>query len=83
MELRALHAALDDIVEEMETLKGVIVDLRFNLGGNGIFSMTAVERFTHQKRIAFKQRARCGDGLTEPVIGSMDPTGKKCFPKKN
>jgi C-terminal processing protease CtpA/Prc len=50
---RKLTAALDEIARDFGSLKGFIIDLRDNPGGEDSIAIAIINRFCDRKRVAF------------------------------
>ena len=74
-EAQILETALDQIMEDFQDLRGVIVDVRVNGGGYDAFSLSIANRFVDEKRLAYTKHARDGDGKTEPTEVYIKPQG--------
>jgi carboxyl-terminal processing protease len=74
-----LSTALDRALELFKDAKGVVIDVRFNLGGYDGHSLELAGRFTREPRRAFSKRARYGAGWTEAQPMRVTPTGNRQF----
>ncbi|MEE9424273.1 MAG: S41 family peptidase [Methylococcales bacterium] len=70
-----LETALDQIMDDFQGLRGVIVDVRDNGGGYDAFSLSIANRFVDEKRLAYTKQARDGDGKTKPTEVYIKPQG--------
>lgn len=61
----------DRALDELADARGLIVDLRFNTGGNETFAQGMAGRFTAEPVVYAHQRTRSGPGLTE--LGPWEP----------
>jgi carboxyl-terminal processing protease len=59
---RKLKKALDSISADFSSLKGLIVDIRDNPGGDDSTVIAIVNRFCDQKQIAFHRKTKIGPG---------------------
>jgi carboxyl-terminal processing protease len=59
---RRLTAALDKIARDFKALKGFIIDIRDNPGGEDSIAITIINRFCDRKRVAFHRRTKIGPG---------------------
>jgi hypothetical protein len=55
---RSLTAALDKIARDFRDLKGIIIDIRENPGGEDSIAIAIINRFCDRKRVAFTGRRR-------------------------
>src|SRR5436190_24369953 len=62
---RSLTAALDKIARDFKALKGFIVDIRDNPGGEDSIAITIINRFCGRKRVAFHRKTKFGPGKTD------------------
>jgi hypothetical protein len=63
--IRTLAAALDRISRDFKSLKGMIIDIRDNPGGEDDAALAIVNRFCDRKRIAFRRKTKIGPGKDE------------------
>lgn len=59
---RRLTAALDRIARQFGSLKGIIVDIRDNPGGEDSIAISIANRFCDRKRVAFRRKTKTGPG---------------------
>lgn len=79
---RKLTQALDAIARDCRTLKGVIIDIRDNPGGDDSTVIAIVNRFCDRKRAAFRRKTKIGPGEDDfkPVKSwHMEPQGSSQF----
>jgi C-terminal processing protease CtpA/Prc len=62
---RRLTVALDKIADDFETLKGMIVDIRDNPGGEDSIAITIINCFCDRKRVAFRRKTKIGPGKND------------------
>ena len=62
VEKRKLAAALDEIARDFDDLKGFIVDIRDNPGGEDDIAIAIINRFCDRRRVAFRRRTKIGPG---------------------
>jgi C-terminal processing protease CtpA/Prc len=77
-----LIAALDKIARDFDELKGIIVDIRDNPGGDDSTAITIINRFCDHKRIAFHRKTKIGpseDDLTPLKTWHLEPQGDLQF----
>lgn len=55
---RALDAALDEIMQDAQGLRGLVIDVRINGGGEDPYGVQIAERLTNKAYVAFIKRAR-------------------------
>lgn len=78
-QLRTLAAALDEALETFRSVDGVVIDLRFNLGGNDGLALHVAGRFADRQRPAFVKYAKHGNTFTEAQAFNTVPTGPSRF----
>ena len=61
---RKLTAALDKIARDFQTLKGMIIDIRDNPGGDDSTVLSILNRFCDRKRTAFHRKTKTGPAKT-------------------
>ena len=79
---RDLATALDKILNELKGLKGVIIDIRNNPGGDDSTVIQIVNRFCDRSRVAFHRKTKLGPGEDEfsPLkTWHMEPQGESQF----
>jgi carboxyl-terminal processing protease len=59
---RRLTAALDKIAHDFRDLKGIIIDIRENPGGEDGIAIAIINRFCDRKRVAFHRKTKIGPG---------------------
>ena len=59
---RRLTTALDKIGLDFKDLKGIIIDIRDNPGGDDHIVITIINRFCDRKRVAFHRKTKIGPG---------------------
>ena len=59
---KRLTAALDRIARDFKVLKGIIIDIRDNPGGEDSIAIAIINRFCDRKRIAFRRKTKIGPG---------------------
>jgi hypothetical protein len=78
----SLTVALDEIARDFATLKGLIVDIRDNPGGEDDIAITIVNRFCDRKRVAFRRKTKIGPGksdFTPLKTWYLEPRGRVQF----
>lgn len=78
----SLNKQLDKIFGEFEGLDAIILDIRFNIGGDDKFSQNIAGRFTEKERIGFYKQTRKDGNFGELVPKTIRPKGKTPFLKK-
>ena len=77
-----LTAALDKIAHDINELKGIIIDIRDNPGGDDSTAITIINRFCDHKRVAFHRNTKIGPGkgdLTPLKTWYLHPQGDVQF----
>lgn len=62
--LRLVDQTMDQVIRDLKDAKGIIVDARWNGGGEDSNALHIAGHFTNQQLLAFTKRAWKGDGLT-------------------
>jgi hypothetical protein len=62
---RKVSKALDTLSRDMPDLKGFIIDIRDNPGGEDSTALMISNRFTDRRRVAFHRRSKIGPGADE------------------
>ncbi|MFS4492429.1 S41 family peptidase [Maribacter sp. 2308TA10-17] len=82
-ELDGINASLDSIMEDIEGTDALIVDVRFNGGGQDEVGMAVLERLNKEDRTVFIKKGKMGDGFTpvNKVVqkGSKNPYSKPVY----
>jgi len=77
-----LTGALDTIAHDFNELKGIIIDIRDNPGGDDSTAIAIINRFCDHKRIAFHRQTKIGpetDDLTPLKTWYLEPEGDAQF----
>ncbi|MFY0611523.1 MAG: S41 family peptidase [Hyphomicrobiaceae bacterium] len=59
---RKVTSAIDTIARDFPELKGFIIDIRDNPGGEDDIALGIINRFADEKRVAFNRRTKIGPG---------------------
>jgi carboxyl-terminal processing protease len=62
---RTLTASLDAIARDFASLKGIIIDIRDNPGGEDDIAIAIVNRFCDRRRVAFRRKTKIGPGKAD------------------
>lgn len=73
--LAVLETTMDQVMEYFRSVKAVVVDVRFNMGGYDENSMLIANRFADRRRLAFTQKAVYNEGFTEKQEYYVQPQG--------
>jgi carboxyl-terminal processing protease len=73
------ETALDKAFKDFVGTKAVILDLRFNMGGNDGHGLAIAGRFTDRAYTAYQKYARDGDGWTIPQSLTVEPKGAQPY----
>jgi carboxyl-terminal processing protease len=65
IEKRNLTAALDRIARDFSSLKGIIIDIRDNPGGEDSIAIAIINRFCDRRRVAFRRKTKIGPGKND------------------
>ena len=79
---RRLTAALDKIARDFRDLKGIIIDIRDNPGGEDNIAIAIINRFCDRKRVAFHRKTKIGPGkddFTPLKTWYLEPQGDVQF----
>jgi len=80
--MRTLTRALDKIARDFDGLKGFIVDIRDNPGGDDSTAIAIINRFCDRKRVAFRRKTKIGpgkDAFTPVTTWHLHPQGDAQF----
>jgi hypothetical protein len=80
--MRALTRALDTIARDFDGLKGFIIDIRDNPGGEDSTAIAIINRFCDRKRVAFRRKTKIGpgkDAFTPVKTWHLEPQGDAQF----
>ena len=73
---------IDEILEEMRGVRGIVIDLRRNAGGDFTNGQVVASRFADQRRLAFSAIPKDGPGpndYADPVDYFIEPDGPTQF----
>jgi len=79
---KPLTGALDTIGHDFNELKGIIIDIRDNPGGDDSTAIAIINRFCDHKRVAFHRKTKVGPGkedLTPLKTFYLEPQGDVQF----
>jgi carboxyl-terminal processing protease len=79
---RTLTAALDEIARDFKALKGMIIDIRDNPGGEDDTAIKIINRFCDRRRVAFHRKTKIGSGkndFTSLRTWCLEPQGAVQF----
>jgi carboxyl-terminal processing protease len=77
--LAVLKTTMDQVMEYFRSVKAVVVDVRFNMGGYDENSIMIANRFADRKRLASTRKAVDGKGFTEKQEFYIHPEGNFQF----
>ncbi len=69
---------IDEVLDEYDDAKGLIVDLRHNSGGDFTWALSSLNRLTNENRFVFKSRTKNGPGqsnFTDWFDWYLEPAG--------
>ncbi len=75
-------AAIDEIVEELEDARGIVIDVRSNGGGDDRVGKAIADRFADRQRLYMTTRTRNGEAhgdFTAPKYWYVEPGGPRQF----
>jgi len=78
------YLIIDDILQQFKDTKGLIIDVRWNSGGNGFNAETVADRFADQKRLYTKYCTKNGpgkDNFSEWLNRYIEPKGAYQYTK--
>jgi carboxyl-terminal processing protease len=78
------YLVIDDILAQWKNMKGIIIDVRWNSGGNSINAETVASRFADQLRVYSYRRQKIGPGKDNYSFwksSSIEPKGPYQFLK--
>ena len=78
----ALNHALDRVLDEIDHVKGVIIDILDNPGGEDVLAYTVAQRFADERRLGHYKITRRGPGrwaYGKPRRWFLQPEGKRTF----
>ena len=79
---KRLIAALDQITRDFSDLKGFIIDIRNNPGGEDSIAIAIINRFCDRRRVAFHRKTKIGPGedeFTPLKTWYLEPQGDRQF----
>ncbi|WP_462388151.1 S41 family peptidase [Acidovorax sp. Q11] len=78
-EMPALQSAMDELMQDAQGARGLIMDLRFNLGGNDEAAVSIASRFAPGRLQAYATQARSGAQRTPLRKVFLDPKGQTTY----
>lgn len=79
-ELKGISNALDLIMEDLQNTDALIVDVRFNGGGQDEVGMAVLERLNDKEKMVFTKKGKMGDGFT-PINKVMQSAAPNAYSK--
>lgn len=76
-----LDNQMDQIFEYFDDVEAIIIDVRFNMGGDDKFSQKIAGRFVGERRVAFKKQTRRKKAFGELKEKYIKPESEKPFLK--
>ncbi|MDB4988912.1 MAG: hypothetical protein JWN04_4090, partial [Myxococcaceae bacterium] len=78
-EIELAGRAVDEAIAALSAATSLIVDVRFNSGGEDAVSLALAGRFADRTRLAWSKVARSGEGYTLPELFFVRPLGPTRF----
>lgn len=78
-QIALVDEAMSRVLKDLRNAKSLIVDARFNGGGNDAIALRIMGSFTSERRLAFTKKAVEGNGFTPPQQVYFAPTTAKPF----
>ncbi|GGF54270.1 S41 family peptidase [Alteromonas lipolytica] len=72
--LNNVNEVLDEVLTDFAFTDGMIIDIRYNGGGNDYISLAIASRFTESEFLAYKKYAREGAGVTATRESYVEPS---------
>ncbi|MFC3122759.1 S41 family peptidase [Agaribacter flavus] len=72
---------LDELVEDLKDAKGIIIDLRYNQGGDDFVGQMIAQRFFSARSHFYSKQARLGEGRTPLQTVYVEPKGETILDK--
>ena len=77
--IAVLEAVMPDIINEFADMDSIVVDVRFNGGGEDINSMYIAGYFTDNSHVAFAKQTWTGETFTDLQDVFVEPNGEEQF----
>jgi C-terminal processing protease CtpA/Prc len=74
-----LSDILDEVMQDFVGVNGIIIDVRYNSGGDDFVGQMIVSRFIEQSLHIYSKQARLGDGRTPLLQVFIEPEGAVQF----
>jgi carboxyl-terminal processing protease len=78
--VRSVNAAMDEVIAALQGVKGVVIDLRYNGGGEDAVALAIAGHFTHVARPAWSKRAYEKGKTHSTFPMSVQPSSGKALP---
>ena len=78
------YLKIDNILSEFKNKDGIIIDVRWNGGGNSFYAETVASRFADKKRLSYKVKEKIGPGkndFSDWINWYIEPGGNYQFIK--
>ncbi|MEM9822206.1 MAG: S41 family peptidase [Bacteroidota bacterium] len=79
-EVQGVRKTMDRVMNDLASMKSIVIDIRFNGGGQDAVSFEILRRFSAQKQQVARQKFRVGEAFTREVPIDIDGT-KNAFTK--
>ncbi|MFN7119081.1 MAG: S41 family peptidase [Saprospiraceae bacterium] len=80
-DLKELQSGLDQAFADLKNCRGLVLDVRFNLGGYDRHSLELAGRFFANSQFAWQFKARDDQGYGPTQVVRVHPTGQQPFTK--
>ena len=61
------------VMTDLSDTENIILDLRFNGGGEDMVGLEVLQHFIHEEKVIFTKKNRVGDGYSEPYMLNLKP----------
>lgn len=78
-QLTALETALDRVLEDIQDVRGLVIDIRLNNGGQDFLSMAIASRFISQETLGFAKQSREGNHRSALEEVFIQPRGENQY----
>ena len=75
-DLTAIHTIMKDVLNDLQYTSALIIDVRFNDGGDDAISLAIASYFADQKRLAVAKYARSYQGNTDAIEVYFEPANE-------
>lgn len=75
-EISGIKNIMDSIITDLKNIDAIILDIRFNLGGEDLVSLEILRHFIQKETLLYSKKAKCKTSFTKSQQFSIIPSDK-------